>query len=253
MKVLDGNPVVAQSPWRAVMPRGTNGSPVTGPSDSFVPSAPVYVQPTLPIPGFEFPAAVAGAAMPGAVGAAVRFVLLGPPGSGKSTQGEILAQEKGIPHVSVGELVRQEVASGSPAGQILASQTKGGELADPAVIYDLVQERLSQEDAQKGFVLDGYPRMLSQIPDLERMRDNLDWGPIAVIGIEVPEDEVVRRLSGRGRADDTPEIIRNRMEVYRKETAPVQEFFQARGEYVAIDGTGSVEDVADRIRKAVNP
>lgn len=252
MRVQEQSPVTQSSPWRAVMPRGANGAPVT-PSDTFVPSEPTFVQPTLPIPGFEVAAPAVGAAMPGAVGAAMRFVLLGPPGSGKSTQGEILAKERGVPHVSVGDLVRDEVAAGTAIGQRLAKQVEGGNLAAPELILELVRDRLTEEDAQKGFVLDGYPRQLSQIPDFEKLREQLAWGPVAVIGLELAEDEVVSRLSGRGRADDTPDVIRHRMEVYRKETAPVQQYYSARSEYLSIDGSGSVEDVAARIHQAVNP
>lgn len=252
MRALDAVSPAARSPWGAVMPRGANGAPVN-PTDTFVPSAPGSFQPTLPIPGFESAAPVAGAAMPGAVGAAVRFVLLGPPGSGKSTQGEILAKEQGVPHVSVGDLVRDEIAAGTEIGKKLEQQVDGGDLAAPELVLELVRDRLTQEDALQGFVLDGYPRQLQQIPHFEKLREELDWGPVALISLQLDEDEAVRRLTGRGRQDDTPEVIHHRLEVYRQETAPVQEYYGHRSEFVPIDASGSIEDVAARIRRAVNP
>lgn len=239
-------------PWRAMMPRGTDGAPIR---DTWVPSTPVAETPArvapLPFPGPELAAGAVAAAAPGAVAAALRFVLLGPPGSGKSTQGEILAREQGLPHVSVGDLVRQEVASGTELGQKLAVETRGGNLASPQLIGRLVRERLTRDDASKGFVLDGYPRQLSQIPPFEQMRRELGWEQVRVIGLDVPEQEVVQRLGGRGRADDTPEVIRHRMQIYRHESAPVQEYYRARGEYVAVDGTGTIDEVAGRIREAL--
>lgn len=211
---------------------------------------PRYVQGTLPgMPTASLLASDAAAgAVPGPVGAALRFVLLGPPGSGKSTQGQILGQEKGIPHISVGDLIRQEVASGSELGQRLEEETRGGKLAPPSLIRDLVQGRLEREDAARGFILDGYPRQGEQLAEFEEMRQELGWGGVLVLGLEIPEEEVTRRLAGRGRADDTPEVIRNRMEIYRQETEPVMEYFRKQGEYLAIDGTGTIEEVSERIR-----
>lgn len=244
-------PAIAASPWRAVMPRGVDGAPVV---DGFLPSGrleePSYSQP--PLPGFEAAVSAVAAAAPGPVAATLRLVLLGPPGSGKSTQGEILARQKGIPHISVGQLVRDEIATGTERGRQLEAETRGGNLASAETIRGLVQDRLEQEDARQGFLLDGYPRQLSQVPALEEMRKDLGWGEIRVIGLEVSEDESVRRLNGRGRADDTPEVIRHRLEVYRQETAPVQEYYRARGEYLAVDGNGTVQEVAARVQAAVD-
>ncbi len=246
---------LAHNPWRAMLPMTSEGTPIL---DRFMASPrtsePAYVQERLPLmPSASLlPADVAAAAVPGPVGAALRLVLLGPPGSGKSTQGQILAQDKGIPHVSVGDLVRQEIASGSELGQGLAKETEGGNLASPQLIRDLVQDRLVQEDAAQGFILDGYPRQPEQLAEFQEMRQELGWGEVRVIGLEVPEEEVTRRLAGRGRADDTPEVVRHRMEVYREETEPVMNYFRGMGEYIGIDGSGTVEEVADRIRSAVD-
>jgi len=124
-------------------------------------------------------------------------------------------------------------------------------LAPPALVRDLIQDRLEREDAAQGFILDGYPRQDEQLAEFEEMRQEMGWGNVLVLGLEVPEEEVTRRLAGRGRADDTPEVIRNRMEIYRQETEPVMDYFRSRGEYLGIDGNGTIEEVSQRLRDAL--
>lgn len=247
--------ILRSGPWRAMVPMNADGARLTDRFEASPPAAesPRYYQPTLPgMPTASLVSSSAAAgAVPGLVGATLRFVLLGPPGSGKSTQGQILSQEKGIPHVSVGELIRQEVASGSELGQRLEEETRGGRLATPALVRDLIQDRLERDDAARGFILDGYPRQDEQLAEFEEMRREMGWGDILVLGLEVPEEEVARRLAGRGRADDTPEVIRNRMEIYRQETEPVMDYFRSRGEYLGIDGSGTIEEVSQRLHNAL--
>jgi len=247
--------MLRSGPWRAMMPMNAEGTRLTDRFESSpqATDTPRYFQPTLPgMPTASLVSSSAAAgAIPGVVGATLRFVLLGPPGSGKSTQGQILSQDKGIPHVSVGDLIRQEVASGSELGQRLEEETRGGKLAPPALVRDLIQDRLEREDAAQGFILDGYPRQDEQLAEFEEMRQEMGWGNVLVLGLEVPEEEVTRRLAGRGRADDTPEVIRNRMEIYRQETEPVMDYFRSRGEYLGIDGNGTIEEVSQRLRDAL--
>ncbi len=246
---------LAHSAWQAVRPMTADGAPI---EDRFTasptPPEPTWVQGTLDLmpAAATLPGDAAAAAVPGPVGAALRLVLLGPPGSGKSTLGQILARERGIPHISVGDLVRQEIASGSERGRALAQQTEGGDLASPELVRDLVQDRLGREDASRGFILDGYPRQPEQLAEFRELDQELGWDGVQVVGLKVTEEEVTRRLEGRGRADDRPEVVRHRMEVYREETEPVMNYFRVVGEFTDLDASGPVDVVAARLRAVIS-
>lgn len=182
---------------------------------------------------------------------ALRVVFFGAPGSGKGTQAVLLAQRLGVPAVSTGEMLRQAVASGSELGRQVDGILAAGRLVDDDTMAAVVGERLAQPDAGRGFILDGYPRTLAQAVTLDellrRQGETLD----GVILLEVPEEELVRRMSGRGRADDREEVVRQRLAVYREQTAPVIGYYRQRGLLRSVDGHRAVAAVAEAILAAL--
>ena len=181
----------------------------------------------------------------------MRLVMLGPPGSGKGTQAEILAEALGIPAISTGEMLRRAVASGSELGQRVESIMNSGSLVDDATMAEVVRERLARDDARSGYMLDGYPRTLAQADTLAGILEGSETALDAVVFIDVPEEELVRRSLARQRADDTEEIVRRRQEVYRQNTAPLIEYYDRLGLLRRIDGDRTIEDVNQGIREAL--
>ena len=180
-----------------------------------------------------------------------RLVMLGPPGSGKGTQAEVLAERLGVPAISTGEMLRRAVTSGSELGRRVESIMKSGVLVDDATMADVVRERLGREDAGTGYLLDGYPRTLVQAGTLGRILDENDSSLNGVVMIDVPEDELVRRALLRQREDDTEEVIRRRLEVYREKTEPLIEYYQGLGLLRPVDGNRSIAEVSEGIREAL--
>ena len=184
-----------------------------------------------------------------------RLILLGPPGSGKGTQAKRLVGKLGVPTISTGDLLREAVASGSELGRRVGSTMERGELVPDEIVIEVVRERLSRPDAHKGFVLDGFPRNVKQAEALDRMLGELGAGLQRCVALEVDEDEVVERLIRRkeleGRSDDNPETIRHRIRVYRRETAPLIDYYRGRRLLREIDGMGSVEEVEQAIEEAL--
>ena len=181
----------------------------------------------------------------------LRLVMLGPPGSGKGTQAEVLAERLGVPAISTGEMLRRAVTSGSELGRRVESIMKSGVLVDDATMADVVRERLGREDAGTGYLLDGYPRTLAQAGTLGRILDENDSSLNGVVMIDVPEDELVRRALLRQREDDTEEVIRRRLEVYREKTEPLIEYYQGLGLLRPVDGNRSIAEVSEGIREAL--
>ena len=181
----------------------------------------------------------------------MRLVLVGPPGAGKGTQAVRLAERLDVPHISTGDLFRANLQPGAetPLGLEAKRYMDGGELVPDSVTVAMVRERLSEDDAVKGFILDGFPRNLSQASALEQLLAERGEDVDAVVEFQVPEDELVRRLLGRGRDDDTEEVIRRRQQVYRDETAPLLEHYRDR--LVIVDAVGSVEEITDRLTDAL--
>lgn len=181
-----------------------------------------------------------------------KIVLLGPPGSGKGTQAEILAEELGVPAISTGDMLRGAVSAGSLLGKKVEGIMNAGDLVDDGTMAEVVRERLASQDAEAGFILDGYPRTVPQAETLEgilsAMQEDLD----AAVLVEVPEEELVNRALGRGRADDTEEVIRERLRVYREKTEPVIGFYERRGLLRSVDGHAAIDQVTDRIRGAMD-
>lgn len=181
----------------------------------------------------------------------MRLVLVGPPGAGKGTQALVVAAELGIPHISTGDIFRANVTGGTPLGLEAKGFMDAGELVPDSVTNAMVADRLAQPDAATGFLLDGYPRNPEQAAVLDGELTTAGLTLDAVIEIVVDHDEVVKRLLARaitdGRADDTEDVIRRRLEVYTEQTAPLVGYYAERGLVSAVDGVGDVADVTKRI------
>jgi adenylate kinase len=179
----------------------------------------------------------------------VRVVLLGPPGAGKGTQAVKLAEKLELPHLSTGDLFRENIGNGTELGLKAKSYLDAGDLVPSELTNELVDDRLSNPDTDAGFILDGYPRSVQQAQALhdmlERRRIELD----TVLELRVPEDALFERLKARGRADDTDDVIRNRMNVYRDETAPLIEYYSR--ELKTVEAVGTVDEVFARALQAL--
>lgn len=185
----------------------------------------------------------------------MNIVLLGPPGSGKGTQGARLAQHLGIPKTSTGELLRQAVKDGTDLGTQAKSFMERGLLVPDEVILGLIGEVLASPEAESGIIMDGFPRTIAQAQAVDRMLAARGEHVDHVISLEVPEDELVTRMMGRarmeGRSDDTPEAIRKRFTVYREQTAPLIAYYEDQQVVREVPGTGSVEEIAGRVKEVV--
>jgi adenylate kinase len=179
----------------------------------------------------------------------VRVVLLGPPGAGKGTQAQKLAEKLGIPQISTGELFRSNIENGTKLGLEAKRYLDAGDLVPSDLTNQLVDDRLDEADAANGFILDGYPRSLEQAKALHEMLERRGTDIDAVVEFRVSEDELLHRLKGRGRADDTEDVIHNRMKVYRDETAPLLEYYS--DELKTVDAVGSMDEVFARALQAL--
>jgi adenylate kinase len=179
----------------------------------------------------------------------VRIVLLGPPGAGKGTQAVRLAESLGVPQISTGDLFRHNIGAGTPLGMEAKRYLDAGDLVPASLTNALVDARIDEPDAADGFILDGFPRSVAQAEALDEMLGKRGLRLDAVVEFRVPLDLLVARLLGRGRADDTEEVIRNRMEVYRAETAPLLDHYQS--ELKTVDAVGGVDEVFARALQAL--
>jgi adenylate kinase len=175
--------------------------------------------------------------------------LLGPPGAGKGTQAEKLAEKLGVPHVSTGDLFRRNISNETELGLRAKKYLDAGDLVPATLTNALVDDRLDDADATEGFILDGYPRSVEQAEALREMLAKRDLVLDAVVEFRVSEDELLARLKGRGRADDTEDVILNRMKVYRDETAPLLDYY--RDELKTVDAVGSLDEVFARALRAL--
>jgi adenylate kinase len=214
----------------------------------------------------------------------VRLVLVGPPGAGKGTQAEFIADHFGVPKVSTGDIFRANVSGGTDLGRLAKKYMDAGDLVPDEVTNAMVRDRLAQPDASQGFLLDGFPRNVAQAGELNEILHQLGAPLSVVLDLDVDFDEVVKRLSGRRtckeckhvwhiefdapsvkgvcdkcggelyqRDDDQPETVRHRLEVYASQTAPLIDFYRDLGKLVAIDALGAVEDVTERAIAALTP
>ena len=181
----------------------------------------------------------------------MRVLFMGPPGAGKGTQAALLAARLGIPHISTGDIFRANVAQGTELGQQAQAFMDAGEYVPDTITNAMVRDRLTHEDCRPGFLLDGYPRTLEQVAELDAMLRSAQQKLNVVVELTVDVDEVVKRLVKRaleqGRSDDTEDVMRRRLEVYAEQTAPLIETYSERGILVRVDGMGSVDDVTERL------
>ena len=187
----------------------------------------------------------------------MRLVLLGAPGSGKGTQAARLKEHLQVPHISTGDLLRAEVAAGSRLGLEAKGIMARGELVSDAILLGMLEDRFSRPDTRGGFILDGYPRNLAQADALDGLLSRMGQPFDYAVQLEVPTELLVERIAGRaaaeGRADDNPESVRKRLDVYDSQTAPVIEFYRQHGQLTVVDGVGSLDEVFTRILEAVAP
>lgn len=211
----------------------------------------------------------------------MRLIFIGPPGSGKGTQAKRLAARFGIPHISTGDMLREAVAAGTPVGQQAASIMAAGQLVPDDVMIGIINDRLARPDAQKGFILDGFPRTLVQAEKLETIVGN-GKGGLKVLQLLVPDDAIVRRITLRrtcaqcgaiyhlenqppavdsvcdrcgaevvARPDDTEEAVRKRLDSFHRQTMPVATYYQSKSILRTVDGIGPVDEVFERIEKSL--
>ena len=180
-----------------------------------------------------------------------RLIFLGPPGAGKGTQAELLANLWQIPHISTGDLLRAAVAQQTSLGQQAQSYMDRGELVPDQLVMDLVRERLSQADAQAGWILDGFPRNVMQASALDEMLKEIGQACEGTVNFEVPDEVLVGRMLGRGRKDDNEEVIRRRLEVYREQTEPLIDFYRTRHQLVTVNGNMPMEDVTAELKQVI--
>jgi adenylate kinase len=212
----------------------------------------------------------------------VRLIFLGPPGAGKGTQAKALAREWGVPQISTGEMLRDAVKAGTPLGREAQRVMESGGLVSDDVMVGIIAERLRQRDASPGFILDGFPRTIAQAEALNRLLKDLGQGLDSVVYFDVPETELIRRLTGRRlcrqcqtayhlvsappkrdgicdrcggelyqRDDDSEATVRHRLEVYARQTAPLLDYYRGRGLLTTVKADGGVESITAAIRRAV--
>ena len=180
----------------------------------------------------------------------MRLLLLAPPGAGKGTQAQRLSEYYGIESISSGELLRREVANGTPCGRDAKDYLDRGDLVPDDLIRDIVVDQVKKADAKGGFILDGYPRNLSQAKEASRLNDE-GIGLDGAVYLDVSRDELLRRLQHRGetqsRSDDQEATIRHRLDVFDSETRPLLDYFQGRGLLIPVNGEQAVEKVTEDI------
>jgi adenylate kinase len=212
----------------------------------------------------------------------MRLLIVGPPGAGKGTQAKFLASHFSIPHISTGDIFRANIAAGTPLGLKAKAILDSGELVPDEVTIDIVRVRLTEPDAAAGFLLDGFPRTVPQAQALDVMLAELETPLDAVLELRVDDEEIVHRLSGRRvcatcghvwhlefepprvagvcdidggqlyqREDDEPETVRNRLRVYAEQTAPLIDYYAARGLVISVSGSGAVDDIRRGLIEAV--
>tara|TARA_R110002020_G_scaffold104073_15_gene243737 strand:+ start:100 stop:678 length:579 start_codon:yes stop_codon:yes gene_type:complete len=187
----------------------------------------------------------------------MRLVLLGAPGSGKGTQASRLREHLQVPHVSTGDLLRAAVKAGTPLGLQAKAVMESGALVSDEIVLGMLEERLTAGDTGNGFILDGYPRNLVQANALDALLRKLDQPVDIAVQLDVEAELLVERIAGRaqveGRADDTPEAVRNRLKIYNEATAPVVDFYRNTGRLACVNGVGSVDEVFQRILETLAP
>jgi adenylate kinase len=182
----------------------------------------------------------------------MNLILLGAPGAGKGTQAARLQQRFGIPQISTGDMLRAAKEAGTPLGKQAAKYMSAGKLLPDPLIVELMGERLQQPDCRKGYILDGFPRTVAQAEALDEMLKKKVSGIDAAINLEVPEEELVKRLLARKREDDKEATIRKRLKVYYDQTAPVVEYYRERSLLKRVVGTGTMDEIFERLAHTIS-
>jgi adenylate kinase len=187
----------------------------------------------------------------------MRLVLLGAPGSGKGTQATRLKDHLQVPHISTGDLLRAEVAAGSTLGLAAKEIMARGDLVSDAILLGMLEARFSRPDTDNGFILDGYPRNLAQASALGDLLARIGQPIDCAVQLDVDSELLVQRIAGRakaeGRADDNPESVRKRLDIYAQQTAPVVDYYRQHGMLAMVDGVGTLDQVFTRIVEAIAP
>jgi len=185
----------------------------------------------------------------------VNILLLGPQGSGKGTQAKRIAEEYGIPHIATGDILRAAIAQGTETGNKVEPTYNRGDLVPDDLMIELIRERLQEDDAKHGFVLDGFPRNYAQAEALDQMLKEIGRELDVVFALQVSDDVSRERLLQRarleGREDDTPEVIDNRLRIYHEQTEPLVEYYRTRGHVVPIRGARPIDEVFAEIQNAL--
>ncbi len=186
----------------------------------------------------------------------LNIVLFGPPGAGKGTQAEFLIQRFGLVHLSTGDILRREIAGSTPLGTEAKRFMDKGELVPDSVVIGMIRNRLQENRNAKGFIFDGFPRTVAQAIALDELLNENGTRVSAMLSLEVEKEELITRLQNRGitsgRADDQDvAVIENRIQVYHEKTAPLKDYYQAQKKYFRVNGMGSVEEIAGRLKETV--
>lgn len=181
----------------------------------------------------------------------MNLVFFGPPGAGKGTQAQKLISDFGIPQISTGDILRAAVSKGTALGQQAGPLMAAGKLVPDELVIGIVEERLKEADCAKGFLLDGFPRTIPQAEALEAALKKSGKRIEHVVSLEVPDAVIHERMKGRGRADDSPETVQKRLDVFREQTSPLKAHYQASGLLRTVNGVGTLDEISAAIRRAI--
>ena len=186
----------------------------------------------------------------------MRLILFGPPGAGKGTQANMITKSYVAAHISTGDMLRSAVKNGTELGTLAKSFMDKGELVPDDVIIGIIKDRIKDEDAKKGFMLDGFPRTIAQAEALTDMLEAENESIDTVVSIEVKDGEIINRILERakieGREDDTEDVVRNRLNVYRNQTEPLKAYYRSAGVLAEVDGMGTIDEVFERIKNVLS-